>query len=411
MLTRRRIQLVCLGLLVASLAWHGWDLSPEGLLDRTGRLKCPDFLQFYTYGTLLRTGQAASLYDPDAHARIARMYVDPRMTLGLFRPNYSPAVAWLVAPLSNLPYLRAMTAWLLASSLLYGLGVALLLPVLPWLRRETRTVWGLAAAWPAFFMVLRYGQLSALSFALVALATRLAMSGRDVAAGVALGLLVYKPNLLVAPALILAFAGQWRLLAGVVAGAFAETLGAIATVGPGVFREYVDVLAFIAQHPESVQLYPAESHSFGSAFRLWSAPPSVVMAATIAGLVGAAWAGVRVWRTMKDPRPRWAALVLASLIASPHLLTYDLLLLAVPLLLLADWIGGETGRVPAGAWLTLLVLLYAGAWPGTLLARIYAVQCSTIGMGLGLWLLAQASRSRRGLATGASSSMSPIISS
>ena len=110
MLTRRRIQLVCLGLLVASVAWHGWDLSREGLLDRTGRLKCPDFLQFYTYGTLLRTGQAASLYDRDAHARIARMYVDPRMTLGLFRPNYSPAVAWLVAPLSNLPYLRAMTS-------------------------------------------------------------------------------------------------------------------------------------------------------------------------------------------------------------------------------------------------------------------------------------------------------------
>jgi len=67
--------------------------------------------------------------------------------------------------------------------------------------------------------------------------------------------------------------------------------------------------------------------------------------------------------------------------------------------------------VPGGAWLTLLVLLYAGAWPGTLLARIYAVQCSTIGMGLGLWLLAQASRSRSGLATGAPSSMSPIISS
>jgi len=96
LLTRRRIQLVCLGLLVASLAWHGWDLSPEGLLDRTGRLKCPDFLQFYTYGTLLRTGQAASLYDPDAHPLWAsntygnpgsRMVVQDDGNVVIYRPD------------------------------------------------------------------------------------------------------------------------------------------------------------------------------------------------------------------------------------------------------------------------------------------------------------------------------------
>ena len=59
-----------------------------------------------------------------------------------------------------------------------------------------------------------------------------------------------------------------------------------------------------------------------------------------------------------------------------------------------------------------MILLYIGAWPGTLLARMYHVQPSTIGMALTLWLLTVYLRRPDAATTMAtSSSMSPIISS
>ena len=412
-MTRRRLHAVCLTLLAASLALHGWDLALPGLVDRTGRLKCPDFLQFYTYGSLVRTGQTAALYDPDAHARLARSRVDARVSLEQFHPNYSPVVAWIFAPLAGLPYLGAMALWAILSWLLAFVGLALLLRLAPRLAADPVSFWLVAAAWPTTFVVLRYGQLSALSMLWLVVSARLAARDWNLLAGMALGCLAYKPNLLVVPTLVFLFAGQWRLLTGMLVGASVQVAASIAGVGWTVFAEYLHVLTTIAQHPEVVQIYPAESHSVAGQLRLWSAPAALVRAGTLAGLTVAVWLATRVWRATADPRPRWAALVIAALVASPHLLTYDLLLLAVPLVLLTDWRWETTGRLPVEGWLAALLLLYLGAMPGTTLARIYGVQCSTVGMGLGLWLLAQAARPRgRSIAgAGASSSMSPIMSS
>ncbi len=102
-----------------------------------------------------------------------------------------------------------------------------------------------------------------------------------------------------------------------------------------------------------------------------------------------------MWRAHDDFRPRWAALVVASLVASPHVLTYDLLLLAVPLVLLVDWSLETQSDLPSAALKWSLVLLYFGAWPGPFIARLYHVQVSTVGMLGLLWLLAQAPRADR----------------
>lgn len=402
---------------IVGIAWltalNAWDLAPPGLLDRTGRLKCPDFLQFYTYGSLVRAGESAALYDPAAHARVARSRVDSRLTLEQFHPNYSPVVAWIFAPLAGLPYLGAMALWAILSWLLCCVGLALLLRLAPRLAADPVSFWLVAAAWPTTFVDLRYGQLSALSLFWLVVGVRLAARDWNLLAGLALGCLAYKPNLLVVPALVFLFAGQWRLLTGMLIGASVQIAASIAGVGWTVFAEYLRVLATIAQHPDVVQLYPAESHSVAGQLRLWSAPAVLVRAATVVGLAVAVWLTTKVWRSTADQRPRWAALVIATLVASPHLLTYDLLLLAVPLVLITDWRWEMTGRPPVEAWLAALLLLYLGAMPGTMVARIYGVQCSTVGMCLGLWLLAQASRSRAAsiAGTGASSSMSPIMSS
>jgi hypothetical protein len=100
------------------------------------------------------------------------------------------------------------------------------------------------------------------------------------------------------------------------------------------------------------------------------------------------WMVVRAWRVHDDWRPRWAALIVGALVASPHLLTYDLLLLAGPLVLLADWLPASRSAL-RGGWRWGLFALYFGAWPGTFLARLFHLQLSTMGMALVLWLLAK----------------------
>lgn len=199
-------------LLLGSLVFHAYDLSVAGLLDRTGRLKAPDFLQFYTYGALVNAGAENRLYDASAHAEIARG-IDPRLTLSAFHPNYSPVIAWVAAPVARLPFLSAMAAFSGLSVALYFCSVALLarLTASRWEARGALVLF--AAAWPTVFVLLRYGQLSALSLLVVTVATFAAARSRTGLAGVVLGLLVYKPNLLVMPVVLFLLMRQWRWLA------------------------------------------------------------------------------------------------------------------------------------------------------------------------------------------------------
>ncbi len=373
------------------VCWHLYDASTAGMLDRSGRLKAPDFLQFYTYATLVDRGQGDRLYRDEAHAAIAMETVDPRMRIGGFKPNYSPVIAWAVSPLAQLPYPQAMAAFSLAMSAVYLAATALLVHRAGLVRRDWVTVALAAAAWPTFVIVLRYGQIAPLSLAIVVCSSVAASRGRMALAGFALGLLAYKPNLLLAPALLALLSRHWRVLAGLAAGAVIETAVNLALVGPEVFSQYVAILLDLVRQPALVQIFPAESHSIRGLVALLVPWPPLVQAVTALAVPVAAGLGAMVWRRHQDWRARWAALVLASMLASPHLLTYDLLLLAVPMVLVADW-NLERGWPSDNRWTWSLAALYFGAWPGVFIARLFHVQASTLAMVLLLWLLARAPR-------------------
>ena len=370
--------------LATQLVWHVWDVAPPGLLDRSGRLKAPDFLQFYTFGRLV-TSDRSSLYDAAAHAATARE-IHPRLTLENFTPNYSPFVALLMAPLAWVPFGQAMAVFSILSVALYALAVRLLLAVTATLGRVPRDIVLLCAAWPALFMTLRYGQISALTLALFATAASCHLRGAPLAAGAALGLAVYKPNLLVTPVLTLLLAREWRLLAGVALGAGLGLAVGAGVVGLQGMAAYSGILIDLAGNPTIVQMFGTEQHSLRGLLQMWGLHGVALRLATWLAIPLGALASAYVWHRTRDQRLRWAALVVAALLASPHLLTYDLLVLAVPLLLLGDWLI-ELPRVARRPWIWALALMYAGAWPGTFLARVYGVQISTIGMLLALSLI------------------------
>lgn len=376
-------------LLAASATWHVFDISTSGPTDRAGRLKGADFLQFYTYG-VLATREPGRLYDPAAHAHAARVHVDPPLELSAFRPNYSPIVAWMARPLTTLPYSTAL-AWFSAGSwMLFVVAIGVLMSTTTVLRHHWKTTLLLAVAWPTIFVVLRYGQISAATLLVLAGATAAFAAKRDAMAGVLLGVLAFRPQLVVVPALAFAAHRRYRLLAGMLAGVLMETLVNVALVGVELMRQYAGVLVELAQQPELVQFFPAESHSLRGFVRLLTGRAEAAQPAGWVAVAAAAVAVVRIWRVQPDWRPRWSALVLAMLVGSPHVLSYDLLLLAVPILLLVDWVmsGDHQDWL---AWRVPLSVAYFGAWPGTFIARLYQVQPSTIAM---LWLLYLLARGR-----------------
>jgi alpha-1,2-mannosyltransferase len=405
-----RIRVWATALLCVLIAVHSYDLATGGLVDRSGRLKAPDFLQFYTYGSLIRDGRAADLYDPQAHAEIARRRVDARMTLTGFVPDYSPAIAGLFAPLAGVPFLASLSIFTALSVGLYALAIALLLTSLKRLGRFALTITLLAAAWPTLYTVLRYGQISSLTLLLWAIAAKNGLRSRSAMAGLVLGLVAYKPNLLVVPAAIWLLSREWRALGGLIAGALAELAVDVAVAGPGPMREYVSSLVSLAAYPTAVQLYPWESHSIAGFLRLLT--PAVPWAAAgLLGLTVAVALGYGVWRSTVDPRVQWAGLTLAAVAGSPHLLTYDLMLLAVPMLLVADVWLDAVDSTPR-KWWWLIGVLYFAAVPGALVAKAVHLQLSTVAMVLVLWILPQRLDARRSTATGSvRSSSSPSISS
>jgi Glycosyltransferase family 87 len=412
-LTRRRLQLAFLGFGLLSIGIHAWDLATPGLLDRTGRLKGSDFIQFYTYGCLARAHAWDRVYDPAAHVDVARRRIDPRLTLTDFRPNYSPIVALLMAPAATVSFLPAWALWSVISLLLYAVAVALIAGMTTRVREERLTLTLVALAFPALFIVIRYGQISALSLLLLATSGWLYSRRQPFAAGLALGALAYKPNLLVVPLLALAATREWRILWGMCVAAGLESAASLALVGWTGFATYLGVLATLATNPDLVQAVPTESHSLRGFVRLLLPSPIVLAIVSAIAVVGVTWAVYRVWQQSVDARPRWAALTLATILATPHLLTYDLLLLAVPLALVVDWYW-SVDRPLNGTWWTAMILLYGAAWPGTFVARLYGIQPSTVGMALTLWLLVayvwRPTTSTPAFAS-ASSSINPIISS
>src|SRR2546425_7845428 len=99
--------------LMAVTLWVVWviDLSIGGPLDRMGKVKGTDFLQFYAAGALVHDGRWNELYDVRALYDITRA-IAPTSQETLFVPIQSPQLALFFAPLARYPYPVALTIWL-----------------------------------------------------------------------------------------------------------------------------------------------------------------------------------------------------------------------------------------------------------------------------------------------------------
>jgi len=382
--------------------------SDQGLL-------AGDFLQEWIGGWIVRH-EPERLYDREFAVALEH---DPSLTgfqwdRSQFLPMvYPPCWYLLVSPLATLPYSVAASIW---AALMTGTMLSALLLLRAWVLRGdsahgdagSRTInWLLPVAvlYPSVIECLTSGQKSGLLLLLFSAVFLLLQRGQAFRAGLLGGLLLFKPHfcLILLPYMLLRRA--WTFLGGFAVTAVVLTSICLA-MGAGLCLDYLRFLAGVADYVRTAGYPIAKSHSLYGALVLFASEPTFVvrclfaiLATAIAFDTIAGTASIR--RSTPSTLPRstgsnqgradtesaigFAALILATLLTSPHLLGYDLTLILFPA---ATFLRADV-RVQLGsackptAWLCAGMLGISGVSPQ--IAAACSIQLTTLLM-LALWL-------------------------
>jgi hypothetical protein len=278
----------------------------------------------------------------------------------------------------------ALGLWLIVSALLYGLSCYAIWRTCSHLQREGWLVLLLALAYPAFFHLIVWGQSSALALACFAAAYLALRADRKFLAGLAIGCLMIKPQLGLAAAFIFVAAREWRLVAGAIVSALASLFAGWAYYGTAVMQTY------FAQLWDSPSLMPRleprlyQTHSLRALWALLLPWPSVAFWMYAASSVVVLYITYLCWKSRASLSLRFSAPLLATVLVSPHLTVYDLVILAPAFLLLADWAEERCASVPWLGWLLYLTYLLPLVGPA---ARWTHLQLSVFAMTALLWVI------------------------
>jgi hypothetical protein len=382
------------GTILALCLWsfYVWNIATPGLRDRNSNLKGTDFLHLYTLGSLAAAHRGADLYDMNAQAALAAQRV-PEAAGIRYLPLYPPQVSIFFAPLAHLSYGWALILWWVCSVVVYGICCYFVWRSCPNLRERGGTVVLLAVAFPAFFHLIAWGQTSAVALACFTLMFFLLRDRREFLAGLALGCLIFKPQLGLAGAAVLVSLGVWRTVLGAALSAVTQLAVGVLYYGTEPLRQWLLTLRKVRTVLPLLEPKVYQTHSlrtFWSMILPWAEASFIfyiVSAAVVLSLTIACWKR----RSAVPLALRYSVLLLASVLVAPHLTVYDLVILAPAFILMADWLIGQP--VTHSTWWigTLLYLVYMLPLLGPF-ARWTHLQLSVVAMAAAVFLLWRMSR-------------------
>ncbi len=322
----RTYPLAVLGAVLASLILV--VISSGGRDSLTGGLG-GDFVEFYAAGEIVLDGDGTELHDLDRQVEAQAPHWDEPGSVILFA--YPPAVAALYVPLALVDFRLAYLIHTLAMVAALAGALVLLRGLVPLLDDPRIRLAALAASitfLPMFFGV-ALGQNTALVL-LGGVATWWGLHHRrDLIAGLALGLLVLKPQYGVPILGLVVLARRW----GAVAVAVATTVGLwiISAIisGVGWTGPWIDLVRSLSEVDQGVNLHNEVSWlglaevAFGAGSGVALAIWVVLGGLTVAGLL---W---RLWQRPVLDHLTVALVIPTVLLVAPHALYYDAGLLLV----------------------------------------------------------------------------------
>ncbi len=356
-LNPRRLRAQAIVLVVCLWGVCAFDFATSGPFDRAGNIKFQDFLPFYISARLVAQHRSDHLYNVGVQASEMQAIIgQPTQVLV---PNlYGPQVGLAFVPLAKLSFVNAARIWVLLSLIVYFACIYAVWRWCPSLGDYRSIAFISAIAFPPLFHFFVRGQMSVIVLACFTAAFLAFRSDRPFIAGFALGVLVFKPQFLVAVPVIFLFASAWKPLIGVVVSAAAQLGFAQFYFGSATMRSYFEMLRYPARWLGAAELSfaPIQMHSLRSFWQLLVPFPTIALA--LYGLSSAAVLviAVVVWKSDSSTAIRFCALTLAAVLINPHLFVYDLLALAPVLLLLTDW-SLTNAQASASPWILLLSYL------------------------------------------------------
>lgn len=316
----------------------------------------PVGIDYHTYAAAAQVGLAqgwSHIYDQALVAVAQKTLVPDEVAQPFISP---PTVAWLVTTLQPLPYQVSFYIWA-------TLTLAVFAAALAWAASSRgATRWILVGAAVAPWWVLeavRVGQVVPLVAAGMAIAWRLLREDRNVAAGLAVSLLLLKPNTAFLVPFALLAAGRIRAFASLAAVGAVVAIIALLTLGADGAGAYLSQLTGpLPIGGDSLTLERALG------FR---GPVITVLRIVIIGAVL-----VAAFRLRRSPGLVLVVGILGSLVAIPYLHASDLCLLAVAAIIVWE-------ERPALAWRISL----AAGW---LIASPY-IGMVRLGLNLDRWPL------------------------
>jgi len=300
-----------------------------GASDRgvAGPLKGADFVQYYTLGHLASARQIEPMYDPSLYHQ-AQVDLIPESAREIYPPVYPPQVAVMFAPVTGLSYQRALLIWCLLTIVGYALIVRSAWKHCAEVLADRTFVIAAASAFPPFWSLILHGQVT-LVLLVAFWAGWLALDRhRHWLAGFAFGLLAIKPQFGLPLAVVVLACGEW------------------------LAPNWIGV-------------------------PIWAIVSAVLL-----------WYTVRVWKSRAPLGVRLGVVVLASALVNPHMIIYDLTVLALPLVWFGAYMQEPAQREHAEPYWMLVYWLFVTTFIPT--AAVIGVQASVFVMAALLILVDRA---------------------
>lgn len=342
---------ICLVLAVANLSLCGTAyFSQWWVYDKNGLGIPTDFINVWAAGRLVLDGLPAQAYDWDIQKQVEVATLGQDF-VGHFAWHYPPPFLFVASWLARLPYQLAFIGWVVVS----------FVPFLIAMRAIVGRPFGylLALAIPMVFINALVGQNGFLTAALIGGALYL-IPVRPVLAGVCLGLLTYKPQYGLLFPIALIAAGHWRVFVS------AAVTGIVLAFASWLAFGTESWLAFFHWMPKFSQAFLTEGRA-----PWWKMQSIFALVRYFGGSEPLGWAfhwvlvasvavmTALIWRSRVPYTLKAAALAAGTLLTTPYLFMYDMMVLAIPvafLIRIGLQTGFRAGELPAlGAAATLIV--------------------------------------------------------
>lgn len=315
----------CLVLLMSQALFFPLGYGHLFIIDDKGLGIPTDFVNVWSAGRLVREGHPALAYDWDIQKAV-QVAVLGQGYDGNFAWHYPPPFLFVAAMLASFPYVGAFMAWPLVTFVPYAAVMRALV--------GRPFGWLLAGAFPALLVNASIGQNGFLTAALIG-GTLYFLPTRPVLAGALLGLLSYKPQYGLLFPLVLLATLQWRAFFS--AAIVTVVLAAVSWLafGTETWQAFFHWLPMFSQAFLSEgRAYWGKMQSLYATLRLIHVGEQVAWAAQWALDIVVALAVVRIWRSQAAYWIKAAALATATLLVTPYLFLYDVMVLAIPVALL-----------------------------------------------------------------------------